>query len=183
MKREGLESRPARLLAIASLLFSACGSAASGPPSIVLDRTSCAGCGMLVSDLRFAAAYRTEEGEELVFDDIGCFLRNLPAAGASRVWVKDYETSEWVDGETAFYVRSRAVETPMSGGIVAFASREAAERHEGELLRFADLKESSARAQRARARERRVSAHEERSELRSETRWGWGGSALKGAPQ
>jgi copper chaperone NosL len=126
------------LLAVASLSLSACGSAASGPPPVTLDETACAHCGMLVSDLAFASAYRTEAGDALVFDDLGCLLRELPSEGA-RVWVKDYETSEWLEAEAAFFVRSDSIETPMGGGIIAFSSREAAERRGGVLL-FPELK-------------------------------------------
>ncbi len=127
--------------AIASLFLSDCGSTKSGPPSIVLDETPCAHCGMLVSDLAYAAAYRTEDGDDRVFDEIGCLLRELPSSGA-RVFVHDYETSEWLDGEAAFYVRSELIQTPMGGGIVAFSSRERAEGREGEILRLSDLKGS-----------------------------------------
>ena len=139
MERKPLLSGFPGLIAIASLSLSACGSAASGPPSIVLDETPCAHCGMLVSDLAFAAAYRTED-DARVFDDIGCLLRELPPSGA-RVWVKDYETSEWLDAGAAFFVRSESMETPMGGGIVAFGSREAAEKR-GAALRFSELKGS-----------------------------------------
>jgi copper chaperone NosL len=130
------------LLAITSLFLASCGSAASGPPSIVLDETPCAHCGMLVSDLAFAAAYRIEDGDARVFDEIGCLLRELPSSGA-RVFVHDYQTSEWLDGDAAFFVRSESIQTPMGGGIVAFSSREAAEKYEGETLRLGDLKGGS----------------------------------------
>jgi hypothetical protein len=35
---------------------------------------------------------------------------------------------------------SLSLQTPMGGGIVAFSSREAADRYEGEILRLGDLK-------------------------------------------
>jgi copper chaperone NosL len=140
MDQKRLMDGVARLLAVASLFLSACGPAASGPPPITLDETACDHCGMLVSDLAFAAAYRNEEGEARVFDDIGCLLRELPSP--ARVFVHDYETSEWLDGESAFFVRPESIQTPMGGGIVAFSSRESAERHAGEILRLSDLKGS-----------------------------------------
>jgi copper chaperone NosL len=93
---------------------------------------------MLVSDLAYAAAFRTAEGEERIFDDIGCMLRELPASGP-RVWVHDFDTSSWIDGEKAFFLRSGSLETPMGGGIVAFSSREAAEKYDGEILTLSRL--------------------------------------------
>jgi copper chaperone NosL len=141
MDKKRIENGPKKLLAIASLFLSSCGSAASGPPPIVLDETACAHCGMLVSDLAFAAAYRAEGGDARVFDDFACLLRELPSAKV-RVWVKDYETSEWLDAGSAFFVRSESIETPMGGGIVAFSSREAAEK-QGVVLRLSELKGGS----------------------------------------
>lgn len=120
----------------------ACGASESGPPAIVLDATSCAHCRMLVSELAYAAAFRSAGGEERVFDEIGCLLTELPAVGA-RVWVHDYETSEWLEGEEAFFVRSESIRTPMGGGIVAFSSRERAERYQGEVLSLARLQGDS----------------------------------------
>jgi copper chaperone NosL len=127
------EERLAGGLGAAVILLAACSAVETGPPAIVLDVTPCAHCRMLVSDLAFAAAFRTAEGEEWVFDEIGCMLRELPAVGA-RVWVHDFETEEWLDGEKAIFLRSESIETPMGGGIVAFSTREAAERYEGEIL-------------------------------------------------
>jgi copper chaperone NosL len=138
MERKPMLTALRTLLAVASLSLSACGSAASGPPAIALDETACAHCGMLVSDLAFASAYRTPAGDALVFDDLGCLLRARPSEGA-RVWVKDYETSEWLDAEAAYFVRSQSIETPMGGGIVAFSTREAAQER-GAVLRFPELK-------------------------------------------
>jgi copper chaperone NosL len=138
MERKPMLTGRRTLLAVASLSLSACGSAASGPPPVTLDETACAHCGMLVSDPAFASAYRTEAGDARVFDDLGCLLRELPSEGA-RVWVKDYETSEWLDAEAAFFVRAESIETPMGGGIVAFSTREAAERR-GDVLLFPELK-------------------------------------------
>jgi copper chaperone NosL len=129
------------LAAIASLFVSSCGPASSLPPPIALDETACDHCGMLVSDLNFAAAYRTEDGEGRVFDDVGCMLEELPASGA-RTWVKDFDSSEWLDAEAAFFVRSPSISTPMGSGIVAFAAIEAA-RERGDVLRFSDLKGSA----------------------------------------
>jgi copper chaperone NosL len=125
-------------MAAAVPLLAACGAAETGPPAIVLDQTPCAHCRMLVSDLAYAAAFRTREGEERVFDEIGCMLRELPAAGA-RVFVHDYETSQWLEGEKAFFLRSESIQTPMGGGIVAFSSRAAAEKYEGQILPLARL--------------------------------------------
>lgn len=116
---------PAVLAAV--LLLVAC-TTADGPPAVTLDRTACSFCGMLVSDLRFAAALRPGPGEPAqVFDDIGCMLqswRQAPDMTAAVAWVMD-EDGEWVPARDATFVRG-AITTPMGGGIVAFRDRDAA---------------------------------------------------------
>ena len=47
-------------------------------------------------------------------------------------FVHDYESEAWMRGETAFYVRSEKVKTPMGHGIAAFETREAADRFAAE---------------------------------------------------
>jgi copper chaperone NosL len=126
--------------AVTALLLTACRATETGPPAIVLDATPCARCRMLVSDLNYAAAFRTAEGEEKVFDEIGCMLGELPVAGA-RVWVHDFDTSSWLDGEKAVFLRSESLETPMGGGIIAFSSREAAQKYGGEIATLRQLQE------------------------------------------
>ena len=126
------------VLVAVALLAAACSAKAAGPPEIVVDTTACSHCRMLISEPVYAAAYRAHGQEPRVFDEIGCMLEELPAG--ARVWVKDFETSEWLDGESAIFLRTESLHTPMGGGIVAFSSRERAEKHEGEILTFDRLK-------------------------------------------
>lgn len=115
---------------VVALLVTACASGPSGPPAIELDATPCDHCGMLVSELAFAAATRDGDGRARVYDDIGCLLdaTSRSSEPAARVWVKDFETLEWLGSESAIFVRSDAIQTPMGGGIAAFADRRAAEK-------------------------------------------------------
>lgn len=125
----------------AGLTLAACGGGADGPPAIEVDRSACAHCGMLISEPRFAAAYRSASDEARVFDDIGCLLNSI-SRGAdlsrTRFWFHDMDTAEWIDGERAVFVRSAHVRTPMAGGYVAYGGKEAAERgaaeHQGRVI-------------------------------------------------
>ena len=56
----------------AALATAACGVRAEGPPPIVVDRTPCSHCGMLISEPLYAAAYQAPGTDARVFDDIGC---------------------------------------------------------------------------------------------------------------
>src|SRR5262245_4849990 len=82
--------RALMLLAVASSI--ACGLRADGPPDIQVDRTACSHCGMLISELAYAAAYRAPGADPRVFDDIGCLLeaaRREPARSSLRFWFRD----------------------------------------------------------------------------------------------
>lgn len=117
------------------LATSACGAgqpAEVRPPDIILGEDTCSDCGMSITDLRFAAAVVTPDGESFLFDDIADMLRyrqehSLPEG--THYFVHDYDSREWLPADLAFYVRSETIHTPMGSGIAAFAveARAAAE--------------------------------------------------------
>jgi copper chaperone NosL len=131
----------AALLMLVAGVSVACGVAADGPPAIVVDRTPCSHCGMLVSEPVYAAAYRTAGGKARVFDDIGCLLdaaRVEPNADRLRFWFHDAAAGGWIDGRRAVFVSSVTLRTPMGGGLIAFGDRatagDAAARHQGRVV-------------------------------------------------
>lgn len=119
--------RPIRLSLALGLLLAAC-AAADGPPSVTLDRSACAYCGMLVSELRTAAAMRLRPGEPAqVFDDVGCLLNAWKEADDTSqavAWAMDAD-GNWMPAPEATFV-SGPIATPMGGGILAFRDRNAA---------------------------------------------------------
>lgn len=134
-------------LMAAFVVMAACATKGDGPPEIQIDRTACSHCSMLVSEPRYAAAYQVEGFAARVFDDIGCLLGALDkeAKAPARIWFKDATDAEWIDGETAIFVRSDEIRTPMSGGITAYrdlaAAEAAAAKHAGSVVRsFAGLR-------------------------------------------
>ena len=137
-----------RVLAIVTTTaMSACGASADGPPEIVVDRTACAQCGMLVSELAFAAAYRVPGRPARAFDDIGCLLDALaqePQRTDVQLWFRDAADAQRIEGRQATFVQSPELRTPMGGGIAAYRDRDAAARtavqHHGRVVAtFADL--------------------------------------------
>jgi copper chaperone NosL len=126
---------------LAGLALAGCGGGAAAPPEMVVDRTSCDHCRMLISDVRFAAAFEQPPAAANVFDDIGCLLtavRNASASGAT-FWFRDANDGEWIPGAQAVFVSAPGLRTPMSGGIVAYrdaaAAEQAAGREGGTVLR------------------------------------------------
>lgn len=108
----------------------ACAARAVAPPTIVMDRSACTKCGMLISERAYAAAIRWPDGRDQVFDDIGCLVaavRHTPAPGA-QYWFHDAVSGEWITGASPIFVVSSELRTPMGGGIAAYLDQATAER-------------------------------------------------------
>lgn len=116
------------VLALSTALLAACGDEASAdePPEIEYGRDTCDRCNMIISEERYASGLVSEDAEQLIFDDIGemvAFIQDDPETYETwRVWVHDYETIEWIDGETAYYVHGTDVITPMAMGVLGFTT-------------------------------------------------------------
>ena len=123
-------------LLLAACLLAACTAKPAGPgPEIHFGEDMCSDCGMIINEPRFAASYAAKEGEgafqTFIFDDIGDMLhhmqQNLTLMGVGW-WVHDYDSQEWIDATTAYYVTSDQIKTPMNHGIAAFGTQAAAEK-------------------------------------------------------
>lgn len=114
------------------ILLAAC-STSSGevqPPEIHYSEDVCDACGMLISDAKFAAATVEEDGAARKFDDIGDLVAYYAPPAAAKVkayFVHDYPSEKWLRAETAYFVQSPQIQTPMAHGIAAYADRAAAE--------------------------------------------------------
>ena len=135
-----MSTRNAVIVAVA-LLTAACGAKASGAPDIVVDRTVCSHCSMLISEPVYAAAFQTRDSDPRVFDDIGCMLDAVrsQAEVPINVWVQDAAGGGWLDAHQAIFVASPQLHTPMNGGVLAYANAAAAEKsvasYGGEVMR------------------------------------------------
>ena len=127
-----MKSAPLRfLLGAGCLLLAACTPAAAEPqpPEIAYGQDLCAGCGMIISDAKFAAALLTSKNEALKFDDIGdmvLYALDHPDTQPKAWFVHDYESETWIRGETAYYVVLPAGNSPMGSGLTAFSDLGAA---------------------------------------------------------
>lgn len=146
------------LLLLGLLVASCAGPEVGAAPELEVGRDICEECGMIISDERFAAGFVDDNGNH-VFDDLGGLLSHL--AGDERldeviVWVKDYGNPEWIEAETAHFVRGTGVRSPMEFGIAALGTHEAAMALAGEvdgaLLTWSELKSD--------AQEGTISAHD-----------------------
>jgi copper chaperone NosL len=107
---------------LVALLLSGCGGGEVRPVEIYPDDL-CAACRMAVSDERFASEIITADGDVFKFDDLGClwkFRKGEAGSHPAAIFVKDFETKEWVPYARAAIVTAD-VATPMASGMVAFA--------------------------------------------------------------
>jgi copper chaperone NosL len=135
-----------------------CGDAPSiAPPEIRLGQDVCDVCGMIISDDRFAAGLvvrRDGVYETRAFDDIGCLLayeENHPDETVAARYVREFRTRTWLDAETAAYLHSEHLHTPMAFGLAALAAeadaRALAGEFPGDLIGYATVCERFARGE------------------------------------
>ena len=136
------------LLAILALALAACGGSADAaptPPTIHYGEDVCESCNMIISEERHAAAYLTANGHGHVFDDIGDMLRTHLETQevATAFFVHDYQDRAWIRAETAYFVLSDNLSSPMASGLAAFLSPEEARalaaELQGQVLTFDEL--------------------------------------------
>lgn len=132
------------------LLVTACTSANAGepvPPTIHYGESACEFCGMIISEARYAAGYISADGTEHVFDDIGDMVKahQQNQQEVRAFFVHDYNDERWIRAESAFYVLSPDLKTPMASGLAAVAAEAdagaLADKMNGQVLSFADVQD------------------------------------------
>lgn len=116
-----------------AVLWTGCSRQAdTSPQPIDASLDICATCSMSIIDRHFACEIVSREGRAEKFDDIGCLVLYLkkhsqePGVNESLIYVKDYNTMDWLIASQAAYVKG-AINTPMNYGIAGFGSPEAAQ--------------------------------------------------------
>jgi copper chaperone NosL len=110
--------RARALLLLAGL--AAC--APSGPRPIAYGTEPCEHCHMTITDPRTSAEALTAGGRTLVFDDVGCLAAWMadPEARGARGWVMSFvDGTTWLPADSAVYLRSPELHTPMATGFAA----------------------------------------------------------------
>jgi len=102
-----------------------CAVAVYSQPPPIPQGAICDECGMAIDrDSKFAASVIDKKGGKFFFCDTGDMLYHLKKTKMTvqSVYVRDYASGEWIDGEKAWYVLNKKFVTPMYWGIVAFRS-------------------------------------------------------------
>lgn len=114
-----------------SLLLVSCNQ--QGPVPIKLHKDNCDFCKMTIADGRFAAELITDKGRVYKFDDLRCMMRFSDESKNqvyTQKYVNDYiKNNILIDSESALFIYSSNVRSPMRGDVAAFALQEDADKH------------------------------------------------------
>lgn len=104
---------------------------AAQPEEINPETDKCVRCEMAIKEVDFGVQLVTKDGQNLKFDDLGCMYKwiqeNNAADNVSAMFVKDYNTKEWINTADAVMVYNEEFKTPMGFGVYAFKDQESAQ--------------------------------------------------------
>lgn len=134
------------LLVVIAIILSACSNSLE-PREINKETDICKICNMTISHEDYAGQIVFKNGDYEIFDDLGClieFMEDTDQSEVGKAYIKDALENKWIDVESATYLYSKEYWTPMNYGVVAFETKEAAEKWidsngEGEFLTYDDL--------------------------------------------
>lgn len=124
---------------IAMMFFASCSNKAPEPQPIKFGTDNCDHCKMTISDKKFGAEMVNSKGKAYKFDDIGCMLdykkeyaKSHPDEQVTFFSINYYSPEKFVNMQDAFILQNGSVRTPMASGMVAFGTKEDAEKAKGE---------------------------------------------------
>lgn len=128
------------------LILTACSEQTYDPRKINPETDVCFICNMSITHMDFTAQVVLKNGDYIVFDDLGCLMEYVLQSDEGKIgagYIKDNNTSKWLDIEEAFYVYSKEYWTPMNYGVLAFSSLDEANEYmvkqPGELVSYKEL--------------------------------------------
>jgi copper chaperone NosL len=102
-----------------------CGSKEAQPIQVNVDH--CDFCGMSIADGKYAAEVITEKGRAYKFDDIACLKNYCKENSNTKMgayFVSDFtQENALISAEMAFFLSGGTIQSPMRGGIIAFAKQ------------------------------------------------------------
>jgi len=94
------------------------------PLEMELNKCQDSFCGMVITDLAYAAQVVGPDGKTWFFHDHGDFiewLKDKPFAKDAVIWVMSRDTHKWIDGRKAYYTINEI--TPMGYGFGAYEKK------------------------------------------------------------
>ena len=117
------------------------------PEAIMYGKDQCSFCMMNIVDKTHAAQYVTKKGKQFKFDAIECLVNDLSKKGEQDlaiILVADYgKPGDMIDAETATYLISSAIKSPMGANLSGVKSLEKAielqKQYSGEIFAWEPL--------------------------------------------
>ncbi|MBL7699067.1 MAG: nitrous oxide reductase accessory protein NosL [Chitinophagaceae bacterium] len=109
------------------------------PEQIVLGKDNCAECKMTITDPKFGGEIITKKGRVFKFDDPHCIASFLERRGVElsdihqTLFVNYENNKKFVNVNSAEFVISSQLKSPMGGNAAAFADKKAAEKKSAEI--------------------------------------------------
>lgn len=120
------------------------------PEAIEYGKDQCSFCKMNIVDQTHSAQLVTAKGKQFKFDAIECMVNYLDQNREEKIaisLVADYgNPGEMTDAETATYLISEEIKSPMGANLSAFSAKNSAEeiqqKHSGEIFTWETLKQN-----------------------------------------
>lgn len=119
------------------------------PEAIEFGKDQCSFCKMNIVDKTHAAQFVTAKGKQFKFDAIECMVNYIAENSEEKIallLVANYANpGEMTDAETATYLISKEIKSPMGANLSAFLLKSKAEeyqqKHSGEIYAWETLKQ------------------------------------------
>ena len=124
------------LMACVLLLIAACDR---GPQEIRIGQQECDHCRMMISQEQFAAQLITQQGRQYAFDAIECMAAFVDSGDGTELdihslWVPDFhDPGNWMEAETAWYLQSDDLRSPMALNFSAYTDEGTARSQQSEF--------------------------------------------------
>ncbi|MDP2385747.1 MAG: nitrous oxide reductase accessory protein NosL [Bacteroidota bacterium] len=139
MNTRKLKKQNITMILLPILLFSFTACEPTKPEPIKLNADNCNNCGMTISNPKFAAELFTQKGRAYKFDDISCMVNykidNKDKANGASFFVADFlGDNHLIPAETAVYITSENVKSPMGGNTAAFSNKESSTKYATDFM-------------------------------------------------
>lgn len=120
------------------------------PQPIRYGSDECAYCRMIITDAEFASQIVNNQAKAYKFDSVECMaaydISNENSENVHSRWVPDFNNmDEWLEAESAVYLHSESLRSPMGLFISAYADRATAEEmrseYGGDIIEYSDVLE------------------------------------------
>ncbi len=140
-------SKIIKIIAVIGLLLFAI-ACSQEPAEVHYGSDECMHCKMMITDAQFASQIVTDKGKAYKFDAIECmavyYRMNENELDGAKLYVSNYdEPGNWLNAKEAQFVKSKVVNSPMGESLLAFPTKEEANKHlterPGQLLDWAKV--------------------------------------------